>query len=55
MTLHGANFAEILKWLVDEAHKALRAGESVMRLWIGAKLIVLPLDPDAFKVNILLL
>ncbi|KAI6238551.1 hypothetical protein M3Y99_00678800 [Aphelenchoides fujianensis] len=38
-------------FLVKEAHKALAAGESVMRLWIGPKLLIVPVGPESIKVS----
>lgn len=41
---------KMLGFLLDEMNKVLDKGESVMRLWVGPKLIVLPLDAESVKV-----
>lgn len=41
----------ILPFLLDEMNKVLDKGQNVMRLWVGPKLIVIPLDPEAVKVG----
>ncbi|KAI6175758.1 hypothetical protein M3Y97_00724600 [Aphelenchoides bicaudatus] len=40
----------VLNYLIAEMNKVLDKGESVMKLWVGPKLIVLPLDAEAVKV-----
>ncbi|KAI6185047.1 hypothetical protein M3Y97_00662600 [Aphelenchoides bicaudatus] len=39
----------LLQWLVDESHKAINAGHSVMCAWVGPKLIITPLDGEATR------
>jgi hypothetical protein len=46
------DFSVLLQWLVDESHKAIEAGESVICAWVGPKLIITPVDAEATKVNI---
>lgn len=46
-----SHYLELLPFLIEEANKILEKGESVMRLWVGPKLIVLPLDAEATKVK----
>jgi hypothetical protein len=41
----------MLGFLLDEMNKVLDKGETVMKLWVGPKLIVVPLDSEAIKVG----
>jgi hypothetical protein len=45
------SFLEIMQFLIDEMNKVVEKGGSVMRLWIGPKLIVVPLDAEATRVR----
>ncbi|KAI6195980.1 hypothetical protein M3Y94_01054500 [Aphelenchoides besseyi] len=40
---------KMLKFLVSEAHKALAKGETVMKLWVGPKLLIVPIAPESIK------
>jgi cytochrome P450 len=39
----------MLDFLLEEMNKILENGGSVMKLWVGPKLIVLPLDSESTK------
>jgi hypothetical protein len=43
-------FLVLLRFLIDEMNIVLNKGESVMRMWIGPKLMVFPLDAEAVRV-----
>ncbi|KAI6221469.1 hypothetical protein M3Y99_01540800 [Aphelenchoides fujianensis] len=42
-----SNAADILDFMVVEAQKALEKGESVMKMWVGPKLLVIPVNHEA--------
>ncbi|KAI6238550.1 hypothetical protein M3Y99_00678700 [Aphelenchoides fujianensis] len=44
-----SNAADILDFMVVEAQKALEKGESVMKMWVGPKLLVIPVNHEAVR------